>query len=382
MKLAIVADWLPLYAGAEHVIAEFHKLWPDAPIFTTVANHGNLGPLNGADIRTGRLQKWYKLLGKHHRCLLPLMPREMERIDLDEYDVILSSSHAIGKGIIPPSNAKHICYCHTPMRYAWEMEKKYLEDSNIPKFFWKRIGRKLNEIRRWDMTTAKRVDLFIANSSTVANRIKKIYNRDATVILPPVSDRFFDNSNLREPGTGNREPGYSNTKIPDPRSPIPDPPYLALGRLVPYKRFVLLIECANKYQLPIKIAGKGPDESRLKNLAGPTVEFLGYVPDEKLPEIFANSKALLYPQEEDAGIAPLEAQSQGTPVIAFKKGGALDTVEENVSGIFFNEQSVESLKEAIDRFEGMNFDSEVIGKRAENYRAERFRDKIEEVVSL
>ena len=360
MKLAIVADWLPLNAGAEHVIAEFHKLWPDAPIFTTIANHGNLGPLNDADIRTSRLQKWYKLLGKHHRCLLPLMPREMERIDLDEFDVILSSSHAIGKGIIPPSNATHICYCHTPMRYAWEMEKKYLEDSNIPKFFWKRIRRKLNEIRRWDMTTAKRVDLFLANSTTVADRIKKIYNRDATEILPPVADRFFEN---RQPTTDNRNSAY-----------------LALGRLVPYKRFDLIIECANKHNIPLMIAGKGPDESRLKNLAGPTVEFLGYVPDEKLPEIYANSKALLYPQEEDAGIAPLEAQSQGTPVIAFKKGGALDTIAEDMSGVFFSEQTVQSLKGAIDRFEEMNFDSESIKKRAEEFRAERFREKIESIV--
>lgn len=367
MNICIVADWLPLFAGAEHVIAEFHKLWPDAPIFTTIANHGNLGPINNADIRTGRLQKWYKLMGKHHRILLPLMPREMERFDLSEFDVILSSSHAIGKGIIPPSNAKHICYCHTPMRYAWEMEKKYLEDSNIPKCFWKRIRRKLNEIRRWDMTTAKRVDQFIANSTTVADRIKKIYNRDAEVILPPVADKFFRSSACSE---------RSRRDL----SILQRSSYLALGRLVPYKRFDLLIDLANKYQLPIKIAGKGPDESRLKSLAGATVEFLGYVPDEKLPEIYANAKALLYPQEEDAGIAPLEAQSQGTPVIAFKKGGALDTVEENVSGIFFNEQSVQSLKEAIDRFEGMVFDSQSIRKRSEDYRAERFREKISEAI--
>ncbi|HCI03331.1 MAG: glycosyltransferase [Candidatus Peribacteraceae bacterium] len=361
MNICIVADWLPLYAGAEHVIAEFHKLWPDAPIFTTIANHGNLGPLNDADIRTSHLQKWYKLLGKHHRILLPLMPSEMELFDLDEFDVILSSSHAIGKGIIPPSNAKHICYCHTPMRYAWEMERKYLEDSNIPKFFWKRIRRKLNEIRRWDMTTAKRVDLFIANSTTVADRIKKIYNRDSTVILPPVADRFF-----------NKEVNCQLSIVNC---------YLALGRLVPYKRFDLLIECANKYNLPLKIAGKGPDESRLKNLAGPTVEFLSFVPDEKLPEIYANSKALLYPQEEDAGIAPLEAQSQGTPIIAFRKGGALDTIAEDMSGVFFSQQTVQSLKGAIDRFENMSFDSDAIKQRAEEFRAGRFRKRIEDIVS-
>jgi len=362
MKIVITADWLPLFAGAEHVIAEFHKLWPHAPVFTTIANHGHLGPLNDADIRTSGLQKIYKLIGKRHRCLLPLMPKALERFDLSEYDVILSSSHAIGKGIIPPSSARHICYCHTPMRYAWEMEREYLEDSNIPKFMWKRIRRKLNELRRWDMTSAKRVDKFIANSTAVADRIKKIYNRDAVVIHPPVDDKFFVN---------NQQSTFNNQHAS----------YLALGRLVPYKRFDLVIEFANKFNLPLKIAGRGPDESRLKSLAGPTVEFLGYVPDEKIPELYASSKALLYPQEEDAGIAPLEAQACGIPVIALGKGGAIDTVSENVSGIFFEEQTVESLKSAIDRFETMSFDSDEIKKNAEEFRAEKFREKVKEVVS-
>ncbi|MBU0459076.1 glycosyltransferase [Patescibacteria group bacterium] len=371
MNLAITADWLPIYAGAEHVIAELHTLWPKAPIYTTIANHGNLGPLDNADIRTSPLQKYYHMIGRRHRILLPFMLHAIENFDLSGYDVILSSSHAIGKGIIPPSTAKHICYCHTPIRYGWEMEEEYLSGSQIPKIFWKHIKKRLKQIRRWDMTTAKRVDVFIANSSTVAERIKKIYNREAEVIHPPVSERFFK-VEVRNPESGIRTHG-SGFRIPDSE-------YLALGRLVPYKRFDLLVETANKYNLPLLIAGTGPEESRLKSMAGPTVKFLGFVPDDELPSLYANSKALLFPQEEDAGITPLEAQACGTPVIAFGKGGARDTVRENMTGVYFSEQTTESLKDAIDRFEGMQFDSEEIRRHAEEFRAGKFREKVLKIV--
>ncbi|MBU0766326.1 glycosyltransferase [Patescibacteria group bacterium] len=409
MKLAIVADWLPVYAGAEHVIAEFAALWKDAPIYTTIANHGNLGPLNNADIRTSGLQKWYKLLGKRHRILLSLMPSALERIDLTGYDVVLSSSHAIGKGIIPPSSARHICYCHTPMRYAWEMEDEYLKDSRIPKIFWKPIKKRLNKIRRWDMTTAKRVDQFIANSSIVADRIKKIYNRDSIVIHPPVADKFFrfeiqsskfqvpssnslsPNPEVRSPNPEVRSPNPEvrspNPEVrspnPEVRSPNPEVqnvPYLAIGRLVPYKKFDLLVECSNKYGFPLLIAGTGPEKERLERLAGPTVTFLGFVPDNDLPRVYGESRALLLPQEEDAGIVPLEAQACGAPVVSLGKGGALDTVIDGVTGVFFEEQTRESLKDAIDRFEKMDFDRNAIREHARQFSAEKFREKINSVI--
>ncbi len=251
MKIALTADWLPVFAGAEHVIAEFHSLWPEAPIFTSVANRGNLGPLNNATINVSQLQKWYRLLGKRHRVLLPWMPQALERFNLSGYDVILSSSHAIGKGIIPPSTAKHICYCHTPMRYAWEMEEEYFIDSRIPHIFWKPLKKKLKELRRWDMTTAKHVDMFIANSTSVKDRIKQAYNRESIVIHPPVSDRFFLN----------------HIPIPKPQSPNP---YLAVSRMVPYKRLDLLIECANTFKIPLHIVGTGP--------AGPGRTFVWFNP--------------------------------------------------------------------------------------------------------
>ena len=380
MKIALVADWLPLYAGAEHVIAEFHTLWKDAPIYTTIANHGHLGPINDADIRTSSLQKWYKLCGKHHRVLLPLMPSALECIDLSGYDVVLSSSHAIGKGIIPPPSARHICYCHTPMRYAWEMEDEYLKDSRIPKILWKPIKKRLNKLRRWDMTTAKRVDQFIANSTAVADRIKKIYNRDAIVIHPPVGDRFFEIAKDRNQESGIRNQGPVRGSVLIPDSGFRNGCFLAIGRFVPYKRFDLLIECSNKYGFTLLIAGTGPERERLERLAGPTVTFLGFVPESDLPRVYSESKALLLPQEEDAGIVPLEAQACGTPVISLGKGGALDTVKNGVTGVFFEEQTVESLKDAIDRFEKMKFDPEVIREHARQFSAERFRKSIQELV--
>ena len=362
MKVALVADWLPTFAGAEHVIASLCSQWPSAPLYTTVVNRGGIGPLDKADIRTGALQLPYRLL-KNHKVLLPWMPRDIENIDLRKYDVIISSSHAIGKGIIPPSHAVHVCYCHTPMRYAWEMEEKYLDDFGVPKFLWKRAKKMLAKIRRWDLTTAKRVDVFIANSRTTQERIQRIYNRESIVIPPPVSNRFF----CRDAPTGRL---YKKTAQY----------YLAIGRMVPYKRFDLLIQTANEKKIPLKIAGKGQEESKLRQLAGDTVEFVGFVPDEELPNLYANAKALLFPQLEDAGVVPLEAQACGTPVIAYGKGGALDTVVEGVSGLFFTEQTVASLADAIERFEKNQFDPLRIRTHAEQFSEEKFQERILNVV--
>lgn len=358
MKLAITADWLPVFGGAEHVIAQWHLLWPDAPIFTTVANKDRLGPLGNATIHTSSLQWWYNLTGKH-QWLLPWMPRAIENIDLTAFDTILSSSHAVGKGIIPPSGARHICYCHTPMRYAWEMEDEYLNDFKVPNWLRRRVKNKLKDIRRWDLTTAARVDTFIANSTTTQERIKRIYNRESTVVHPPVEQRFF---------AGETVPMNDRNY------------YLAIGRLVPYKRFDLLIQAANELRLPLKIAGTGQDATRLRQLAGPTVEFLGYVPDVELPKLYKNATALLFPQFEDAGVVPLEAQASGTPVLAFGKGGALDTVRDGVTGIFFAEQTVAAIEKAITTAKTTTFDPATIRTHAERFSAERFQTRMRDII--
>ncbi len=371
MNLAIVADWLPVYAGAEHVIAQMHALWPDAPIFTTVAKRSALGPLQNADIRTTALQKWYALTG-NHQWLLSHMPAAIESIDLRGYDVIVSSSHAVGKGIIPPGNARHICYCHTPMRYAWEMQEEYLEDFHVPQFLRRMIRDKLKDIRRWDLTTAKRVDTFIANSTTTQERIKRIYNRESMVIHPPVSDVFFQ---------------YPLSTVPSPPQGRGVPEgrgegdyFLAIGRLVPYKRYDLLIEACNRLRLPLKIAGAGKDFARLKALAGPTVTMLGFVDEQDLPALYGNAKALLFAAFEDAGVVALEAQACGTPVIAYGKGGALDTVVEGETGMFFQEQTVDAVFDAMLRFQTMSFDPVRIREHARQVSVEQFRKKLLHVV--
>lgn len=358
MRLAIIADWLPTFGGAEHVIAEFHSLWPEAPIFTTVTRRGHLGPLDQADIRESTLQFWYRIT-KRHEILLPWMPRAIEAIDLRAFDVVISSSHAVSKGVIPPSSAVHVCYCHTPMRYAWEMEEEYLRDFRVPRLLRRPVKRMLRRLRRWDLTTAKRVDIFVANSTTTQERIARVYGRESVVVPPPVDERFFFH-------------------------PLPSAEerkgFFAIGRLVPYKRFDLLIEAANALKLPLTIAGTGRDIARLKALAGPTVHMIGFVPDADLPDLYSRARALLLPQIEDAGVVPIEAQACGTPVIALRRGGVLDTVREQVTGIFFEEQTADSLRDALQRFERATFDHAVIREHARQFSCGRFRAQMSAIV--
>lgn len=358
MKLAIAADWLVTYGGAERTVAEFLKIWPGSPLFTTVAHPANLGPLRDADIRTTRLQTLYNLMGKH-QLLLPLMPRALEDIDLSGYDTVLSSSHAVAKGIVPPDGAVHVCYCHTPMRYAWEMEKQYLQDFRVPKFLQRRVRAELSRLRRWDLTTAKRVDVFIANSTETQDRISRIYGRESVVIHPPADGIFLETPLAAPPA---------------------DAPFLAVGRFVPYKRFDLLIEIANARKLPLTIAGTGQDEKRLRAMAGPTVRFAGFVPETELPALYTSARALLFPPYEDAGIVPLEAQATGRPVIAYARGGARDTVIEGETGTFFAEQTAASLGDALDRFGTMRFDHAAIRAHAAEFSSQRFRAAIKNAV--
>ncbi|MBI2636045.1 glycosyltransferase [Candidatus Peregrinibacteria bacterium] len=352
MRLALVADWLTASGGAERALAELSALWPASPIYTTVARTPLPNGLRNADVRQSGLQRIYRIIGKH-QLLLPWMLRAIEDADLSGHDVVVSSSHAVGKGIIPPSGSVHVCYCHTPMRYAWEMEDQYLEDFHVPRIFRAAVKRQLVKLRRWDLSTAKRVDAFIANSGETAARIERIYGRSSVVIPPPAHDRFFL-SDIRRPRTG----------------------FLAVGRLVPYKRFDILISCANALRLPLVIAGSGQEEKSLKAMAGPTIEFRGSVSDNELPSLYASAEAVLFSAHEDAGIVPIEAQACGTPVIAYGKGGVRDAVIEGKTGLFFGEQSEESLAGAIRRFSAASFDRAEIRRHARQFAAERFREKV------
>lgn len=357
MKLAIVADWLPTYGGAEHVLEAMRSMWPQAPLFTSVVAKNRIGPLAKADIRPSPVaQMLYNMTGRH-QWLLPFLPQVMESIDVDAYDVVLSSSHAVGKGVVPRATSVHVCYCHTPMRYAWEMERQYLQDFHIRWPLRTFVRRQLSRLRRWDMSTAKRVDHFIANSTETQRRIQRIYGRESVVIPPPVEARFFAQSPL------SREPYF-----------------LAIGRLVPYKRFDLLVELANTLKIPLKIGGTGSDLSRLQKMAGPTVEFLGFVPDADVPSLYARASALFFPQIEDAGIVPMEALACGTPVIALAKGGVVDVIEDGVTGVLAPEQTVDAFAKAVKSFQGMQWNHAEIRRHAEQFHEDAFRVRMKKEV--
>lgn len=357
MKIALVHDWLPFMGGAERVLSDFIELYPDAPVYTLLCNKSKMEePIKSANIITSKLQKKGKEI-ENHRKLFPFMPTAIESFDLNEYEVVLSDSSCVAKGVITNPSTVHICYCHTPMRYAWEFS---FENAQQMVGKHKIIGKFLNYfltiMRLWDYSSAARVDYFIANSQHVAKRIRKHYNREAIVINPPVRCNLFNISDVNG--------DY----------------FLCVSRLQEYKRVDLAIRACNQLGLKLKIIGSGPDESKLKKIAGPSIEFLGRTSDEVMKQCYAECKALLFPGEEDFGITPLEAQASGRPVIAYGKGGALETVIEGKTGIFFKEQTVDSLVEAIQRFENMSFDKKVLREHAEKFDDEVFKNKIKKFV--
>ncbi len=360
MKPAIVCDWLVTSGGAERVIDEIQHTFPSAPLLTTVRGREGLPSPRGAWVTTTPLQNLYRIF-RHHQILAPLMPRAIESLDVRRYDVVLSSSHAVGKGVIPPPHALHICYCHTPMRYAWFMEEEYLRDFGLRGPLRLSARKVLKALRRWDLTTSRRVDLFLANSLSTRERIQRVYGRESIVLHPPVDDRFFETTSYKLQATSS-------------------PYYLAVGRLVPYKRFDLLVDVANRLLFPLKITGEGRELSELKRRAGPTVEFLGRVKDVDLPSLYAGATALLFPTHEDAGIVPLEAQACGTPVVALGRGGVLDTVRDGVTGVLFHEQTSDALEHAMRRCEALHVDRHTIREHARQFSASRFREKLRGIV--
>lgn len=361
MKIAIVHDWIIDIGGAENCLKEIFSLYNFSDIYTLVFKEESINKLNIPieRVRSSFIQKLPKAKTKY-RNYLPFFPLAIEQFDLSKYDLIISSSHAVAKGVITNSNQIHVCYCHTPIRYAWDLYHQYLKEANLDKgikgFLAKII---LHYIRIWDYTTANRVDYFIANSKYTAKRIKRVYQRDATVIYPPVD---VDNFELY-------------TKKEDF--------YLTASRMVPYKKIDIIVEAFS--QMPDKkliVIGEGPDFEKIKSKAGKNVELLGYQPFNVLKDYMQRAKAFVFAAEEDFGIIPVEAQACGTPVIAFGKGGVLETVEENKTGIFFNEQTPESLVDAVKRFE-LNqdkFDCREIRKNAERFNRERFKREFREFV--
>ena len=369
MKVAFIHDWLTGMRGGEKVLEVFCELFPDAHLYTLLHIKGSVSQtIENMDIRTSFLQR-LPFIEKRYRYFLPLFPAAIERFDLSDYNLIVSTSHCVAKGVIPSPYACHISYIHTPMRYIWDMYHEYFgkNSSLILKICMPFFA---NYLRMWDVSSSARVDYFVANSRHVASRIKRYYNREAKVICPPVdTERFMC---AKEKGD------Y----------------YLIVSSFAPYKRLELAIDAFNRLRLPLKVVGKGQDEKKLKNMAGKCVEFLGWKSDEELKEFYRGCKAIIFPGEEDFGIVPVEAMACGRPVIAYGRGGVIESViplnpsgkrinkGESPTGVFFYEQTVDALVDAVGFFEKnqAEFDSREISKNAQRFGRERFKEEIKDFI--
>ncbi len=361
LRVAIVADWLTNYGGAESVIESFTRIFPNSDLFTTVFVPEEMKSLGGKKVKTSPLQILPRFIRKRHQSLLMFLPRAIESFDLSGYDLVLSSSSFVGKGCLTTPESLHICYCHTPTRYLWDSWQEYVKEFPFPRGFrWLRklLPSRLSKLRIWDRFAAERPDVYIANSEFIAERIRKYYRKKSAVITPPVDFEKFSR------GTREKKGDY----------------YFSMGRLTPYKRFDLLVETF--FRLPSKrllIAGKGPHEKHLREMARdhPNIEILGYVSDDELVRLLGEAKGFLFPQIEDAGISLMEGMAAGTPVIALKKGGAMDIVREGENGVFFDVQSVRHVEKAIDHFESLTFDRKKVQDSVKEYSREKFEERIE-----
>lgn len=356
MKVAIVCDWLVGTGGAERVVLELHRLFPDAPIYTSQYDSNPriwFGDkwFSDADIRTGWLQRLPTALKK----FLPLLRIVyFSRLDLSKYDLIISSSGAEAKGINVKAGAVHLNYCHSPTHYYWMRYEDYLANPGFGKLnFLARFGLKIlvGPLRKWDYKAAQKPDYMVANSNHTKTMIKKYYMRDSEVIHPPVDiDRF--KINLKEPRKG----------------------YITAGRQTPYKRIDLAVEACTKLNLPLLVIGRGPEHKRLKHIAGPSITFLRNVNDEQMSHYLNSSIAFIFPGIDDFGIVAVEALAAGTPVIAYEEGGALDYVKPGLNGVRFTPQTTEALEKALQTFQTKKFNHESIAKTSEEYSINKFHD--------
>lgn len=356
MRVALVHDWLTNMGGAERVVINFKQIFKDAPIYTTIYNPDNLDDeLKNVDVRTSFLQN-KKYSKQNHQKYFPFMPMAFESFDLNGYDVVLSSSSSCAKGVITNPNTMHVCYCHSPMRYGWEFYYEYENTSDMKKLKKKLLKYFMDYMRIWDNVSSNRVDYFIANSENVARRIWKHYRRESVVIHPAVRCNLF---NVNE----------DNADY-----------FLIVSRLVEYKKIDLAVETFNELGLQLIIIGDGAEKQKLEVKAKDNIKFLGRQPDNVIKEYYSKCRAFIFPGEEDFGITPLEAQASGRPVIAFGKGGVLETVVNGQTGIFFKEQTVDELKLAVKKFQNIDFDKKVIRKHAEEFDEAIFKRKIKDFI--
>ncbi len=350
MRVAIVHDWLNTrVGGSEKVLMELANLYPDADIYTLIFRpEFYRGQIDPKRVTTSHLQRWPRLLTDKPSYLLPLLPTAIEQFDLSSYDVVISSSNAFSKGVLTPPRTLHICYCYSPMRFAWDYWPRYLTELSIGPIRRMAARGVISKVRLWDYYSSKRVDHWIAISDHIAARIKKYYGAKAEVIYPPVQIDDF-------------EPLASRSDH-----------YLTLSTLTPYKKIDLAIKACNQLGRKLIVVGSGFDRKRLEGLAGPTIKFAGRVSDEEKARLLATAKALLNPQEEDFGIASVEALASGIPVIAFARGGAAEIVSDGETGVLYEDDSVEGLVAAIKRSEALNYDRDQLLQASRRFSASYF----------
>ena len=352
MKTALVHDWLNQMGGAENVLETMVDMYPGSPVYTSMYAPDLMPASYRAwDVRTSFMQR-LPSVATHHQAYLPFYPKAFESFDFSGYDLVLSNKSGFCHGVITPPETLHICYCLTPTRFLW-MYDAYRQREGLGKLTNSVLQPVLTRLRRWDRMAADRVDHFIAISTEIQTRIKRYYDHDSVVIYPPVDVENFTPSD--------RKPGDY---------------YLAGGRLIPYKRVDLAVQAFNQLDRPLLIYGDGRDRESLQALAGPNVTFLGRVSSEKLIDLYRHCRAFVFPGLEDFGIAPLEAQAAGRPVIAFGGGGALDTIIDGETGLLFGEQTVESLIAAVHRFETAQFSPAACRRNAERFSVDRFKREL------
>jgi glycosyltransferase involved in cell wall biosynthesis len=360
LRIALVHDWLTGMRGGEKVLEVFCELYPQATLFTLLHNKRTVSDtIEKMNIRTSFVDR-LPLKATKYRNYLPLYPTAIESFDFSGFDLVLSSSHAVAKGARPAPGALHVCYCHTPMRYVWELYEEYFGPGRAGALTRAAMSIVAPRLREWDVRSSDRVNFFIANSRNVADRIRQYYRRPADVIHPPVNvDQFF---------VSEKNEGY----------------YLIVSALVPYKRVDLAIEAFNELGERLLVVGSGPESKKLQSIANRNIQFLGWQNDLELSRLYAGCRALIFPGIEDFGIVPLEAMASGKPVIAFGKGGVLETVVDDSpspTGIFFREQSVSALKNAMVQFSTSKFDPLTIHSHAERFARPQFKERIRRFVA-
>ncbi len=360
LKVALVHDWLTGRRGGEKVLEALAELFPRAPIFTLFRfPKSQAEEIESRVIRTSFLQR-LPFLRRHYRWYLPLYPLAAELFDLQEFDLVISSSHCVAKGIIPHPDALHVSYVHSPVRYAWNQYFAYFGPGKLGFFSRLLIPPQIHLLRMWDVAASARVDHFVANARAVARRIQKYYRRSAEVIPPPVDTDFFT------PGDGEPSREFD----------------LVVTALVPYKRIDLAVAAYNRSGRPLRIVGDGPEYKRLKAAARPNVTFLGALDGDTLRDLYRNARLYLLPGEEDFGISVVEAQACGTPVIAYGRGGATETVVPGRTGLFFDAPAVESLLDVLDKFQGLEFNRSAARDQALLFSRARFKSQIQDFLRL